>query len=170
MTEETITTPAIRNYLLGRGSQFEAEKIEGMYFASPQGLDEVWATFGDLAEEYLNGALPEVESQLFEQRLQSSPAFREIFETETALYEYSAKKAKGVSPQDDPHLAALETGGRPRFPGLAFVKTWGLAFAGLCAMLAFMMWFALKSRAPLHPISTSSSQTKAPDQKSPDKI
>jgi hypothetical protein len=171
MAEETITTRVIRNYLLGRGSESEAEKIEGMYFADSQGLDEVWATFADLVEEYLRGDLSEVESRFFEQRLRSSPAFREIFETEKALYKYSANTTKGVSPQTDPHPTVFKTGGKRRFPGLAFVKTWGLAFAGIFALFAFMLWFALQSRARLHPLSpTLSQQTKAPDQKSPDKI
>lgn len=95
MSNEPVEISTIRNYLLGDLPEAEKEKVEKSYFASPQEVDEVWAVFGEITEEYLSGALSEDESRRFERRLQAAPALREMFENEKALFDYAARIAAG---------------------------------------------------------------------------
>jgi hypothetical protein len=99
MSDETVENSTIRKYLLGDLPELEAERIERWYFAGGQAVDDVWATFGELAEERLSGALSEDEAQKFERRLRSSPALLEMFENEKAIHDYVARNATTTSRQ-----------------------------------------------------------------------
>src|SRR5215813_10810425 len=105
MSYEISDIATIRKYLLGDLPELEVERIEKWYFADGQAVDEVWAAFGEMAEELLSGVLPENEARRFEQRLLSSPALREMFENEKSLRDYAAGITAGISGQvkgDDP--------------------------------------------------------------------
>src|SRR5262245_5062211 len=97
MFDKTVGNSTIRNYLLGELPEPEAERIERLYFADDQAVDELWAVFGELAEERLSGVLPESEARRFEQRLRSSPALRKMFENEEALHDHAARIAASAS-------------------------------------------------------------------------
>src|SRR5688572_21625655 len=97
MSYERDKISAIRNYLLGEPSESGAEEIEKWYFADGRRVDEVWAVFGEIVEEYLSGQLSKSESRRFEQRLRSAPALRVMFNTEKALYNHAARMASRTS-------------------------------------------------------------------------
>src|SRR5262249_49736698 len=97
MSYEISEIATIRKYLLGDLPESEVERIERCYFADDQAIDEVWAAFGEIAEERLSGVLPETEARQLEQRLRSSPGLRELFENEKALHDYVARITGGVS-------------------------------------------------------------------------
>jgi len=180
MSDETVGTSAIRNYLLGDLTESEAEEIERWYFAAPQSsqrVDEIWAVFGVIAEEYLSGALSEIESRRFEQKLRSTPALREMFENEKALFDYAARAAAGTSRQaeTDDSIAGVRWRGRPP---AAFFKPTQLMAAGvttLIALGALITWFAVRTREGAPPVSRAQlqkgpQQTTLKDQKSPEGI
>ncbi|MGH9767856.1 MAG: hypothetical protein ACREAB_10520, partial [Blastocatellia bacterium] len=116
MSDETSGASTIRNYLLGDLAESEAESIERGYFADPQGVDEVWAVFGEIAEEHLSGVLSESESRRFEQRLRSTPALREMFENEKALFDYAAGSAAGTSRQAETDDSIADLSGVRKHP------------------------------------------------------
>src|SRR5262245_36502699 len=93
MFDETIKTSAIRSYLMGDLPESELEKIESWYCADGERVDEVWAVFSEIAEEYMSGGLSESESRRFDQRLKSAPALFEMFEFEKALFNLGARMA-----------------------------------------------------------------------------
>src|SRR4030095_1708129 len=97
MSGEMSGTSAIRGYLLGDLPESRAEEIERWYFGNSQGVDEVWAVFAEIAEEYLSGDLSASEARRVEQKLRSSPALREMFENEKALHNYAARNTSGAS-------------------------------------------------------------------------
>jgi hypothetical protein len=167
MSNEIDNAPAIRDYLLGRLTEPEAEKIERGYFATPQNVDEIWAVFGDLAEEYLDGALSESDSRRFERRLDRSPAFHGMFENEKALRRLSAGPAAAWARRVEVTPAAPGVG-RPSWSFRSlFVSPWRLALASVLALVALVLWLALRTRDTA-PISTSKSpQTKTNDPRSP---
>lgn len=155
----------IRKYILGDLSESEAERIERQYFADSQAVDEVWAVFGELAEEQLSGALPESEARRFEQRLRSSPAMRAMFENEKALRNYAARTTAGVSPQangDDPVAGGWR---QWRISG-AFFKAPRLMFVGIAALItlgALGAWLGLMAPEGQNP--PNSQQAKTQEQK-----
>lgn len=177
MSDETSRTSAIRNYLLGDLPESEAEAIERWYFGASQGVDEVWAVFGEIAEEYLSGDLSESESRRFEQRLRSSPALREMFENEKALYDYAARNTSGASREvkTDSSIAGARWKWRPP---AAFFKPTRLMAAVAVALIvlgALIPWFALRTREGAKPDNPAQLQNVPPqstvkDQKSPDPI
>jgi hypothetical protein len=165
MSDETVENSTIRKYLLGDLPELEAERIERWYFAGGQAVDDVWATFGELAEERLSGALSEDEAQKFERRLRSSPALLEMFENEKAIHDYAARNATTTSRQvksDD----SGAVGRRPwKLPAL-FFRSPRLVAPGVVALIAlgaFGLWLAL--RAPAPPATDGAQQAKAQDQK-----
>jgi hypothetical protein len=172
MLDETRGTSAIRSYLLG--DQSRAEEIESWYFAAPQRVNEVWAVFSLMAEEYLSGDLSESESRRFEQRLRSAPALREMFRDERALYDYAARTATGTSLRAEAVGQVADTGRKRQWLRAALFKPTRFVTAGvfaLIALCAFVTWFGLNTReganstfpnGPHHP--------KSKDQKSPDTI
>jgi hypothetical protein len=170
MSDETGEIPIIRKYLLGDLPESESERIERWYFADGQAVDEVWAAFGEIAEERLSGALSESESRRFEEKLRSSPALREMFENEKALYDYAARINTGASRQvksDD----SITGGWGPWRRLITFLKSPRLLVAGVVAMIAFSAfgaWFALREGKSATPKDLQ--QDKAQDQKAPDNV
>lgn len=81
-----ISTPKIRDYLLGNLPAEKETSLEELYFADSECVDEVWSVFADLCEQYLDGKLPETERAQFEDLLRRSPVMREMFENEKALF------------------------------------------------------------------------------------
>jgi hypothetical protein len=167
MSYEISEIAKIRKYILGDLPESEAERIEIRYFADGQTVDEVWAAFGELAEEQLSGALSESEARRFEQRLRTSPAFRAMFENEMALRNYSARITAGVSPQangDGP----VTGGWRQWLLFGASLKTPRLMFVGVVALIALGAlgaWLGLMATEGQNP--ASSQQAKTQEQKGP---
>jgi hypothetical protein len=165
MSNETGEIATIRKYLLGDLPDLDAERIEKLYFASGQAVDEVWAAFGEMAEGQLSSALPEGEARRFEQKLRSSPALREMFENEKALRDYAAGITTGDSRQvkqvkDDDPVA----GGRRqwRIPA-TFFKAPRLMVMGVVALIALVAWFGLMAPESSNP--AGSQRAKTPEQK-----
>jgi hypothetical protein len=147
------------------------ERIERWYFASDQAIDEVWAAFGEIAEELLSGVLPETEARRFEQRLRSSPGLREMFENEKALHDYAARINAGVSRQvkgDDPVAGGWRRWGLfamfSKAPRLMLVSV-----AALIALGALGVWFGpgFRLMGPESRNSEGSQQAKTQEQKEP---
>ncbi len=167
MSYEISEIATIRKYILGDLSESEAERIERRYFADGQTVDEVWAAFGEMAEEQLSGALPESEARRFEQRLRTSPALRAMFENELALRDYAARITAGVSPQakgDDP----VAGGWRQWWIPGAFFRAPRLMFVGVVTLIAFGalgVWLGLMPSEGQNP--GSSQQAKTQEQKGP---
>jgi hypothetical protein len=170
MSDETVENSTIRKYLLGDLPESEMERIERWYFAGGQAVDEVWAAFGELAEERLSGALSENDAQRFDQRLRSSPALLEMFENEKAIHAYAARNATAVTPQvkgDDPYA----TGRRQWRLFGAFFRSAQFIAAGAVALVvlsAFGLWLAL--RTPESPNPEGAQQIKTQDQKDPNNV
>jgi hypothetical protein len=167
MSYEISEIATIRKYILGDLPESEAEQIEIRYFADGQTVDEVWAAFGELAEEQLSGALPESEARRFEQRLRTSPALRAMFENEMALRDYATRNTAGVSPQakgDDPVAGGWRqwrlSGALFRTPRLMFVCV--IALIALGALGAWLGLIATEGQNP-----ASSQQAKTQEQKGP---
>ena len=175
MLDETSRTSAIRNYLLGELPESEAEAIERWYFGDSQGVDEVWAVFGEIAEEYLSGDLSERESRRFEQRLKSSPALREMFENEKALHDYAARSTSGASREVKTGNSIASARWKWR-PPAAFFKPARLMAAGAVALVvlgALIPWLALRTREGVTPATTPQLQNVPPQTtvtKPPDSI
>ena len=163
----------IRNYLLGNLPASEEEEIERRYFADRQVVDEIWAVFGDIAEEYLDGDLSESESRRFEQRLRSSPTLREMFELESAMFDYAGRAAAGTSQPaetDDP-ISGLTR--KRQWPPVTFINLARLAaaVASIIALVAFVTWFASRPREVAKPVAPEGAQqVAAPAPESPGKI
>jgi hypothetical protein len=170
MLDETSETSAIRSYLLGDLSK--AEEIESWYFAAPQRVNEVWAVFSLMAEEYLSGDLSEGESRRFEQRLRSAPALREMFWYEKALYDYAARTATGTSLRAEPSDQVAGTGRKRQWPRAALFKPTRFVTAGVFALIAlgaFVTWFGLNTHEGANPtLPKGLHHPKSKDQKSPD--
>jgi hypothetical protein len=173
MSDETVENSTIRKYLLGDLPESEVERIERWYFAGGQAVDEVWAAFGELAEERMSGALSENDAQRFDQRLRSSPALLEMFENEKAIHAYAARNATAVTPQvkgDDPYT----TGRRQwRLFGAFFRSAQFIAAAAVALVVfgAFGLWLAL--RMPESPNPKGAQQAEAQnqqDQKDPNNV
>src|SRR5262245_665014 len=168
MSYETSDITTIRKYLLGDLPESEAERIEKWYFADGQAVDEVWAAFGEIAEERLSGVLPENEARRFDQRLRSSPALREMFEIEKALCNYAARNTVEISGQvkgDDPvpggwRLSAMFF----KAPRLMLVSV-----AALIAIGALGVWFGpgFRLMGPESRNPAGSQQAKTQEQKAP---
>lgn len=160
----------IRKYLLGDLPESEAERIESWYFADGQAVDEVWAAFGEMAEERLSGALSESEARRFEQRLRSSPALREMFENEKTLRDYATRITTGASRQVKSDDSVAGGWRQWRLPATSF-KPPRFLVAGVIALItigALIMWFALGVREGANP--EGSQQAGALDQKAPDSV
>jgi hypothetical protein len=134
MSEKIGETATIRKYLLGDLPEEEAERIERSYFADGQVVDEVWAVFGEMAEERLSGALSEDEARRVDRALRSSPALRDLFENEKALRDYAAKFAAAASRQVESG-ASVVGGWRERLLSAAFFKSTRLIAASLIALI-----------------------------------
>lgn len=166
MSDETRRISAIRNYLLGDLPELEAEEIEKWYFADGQRVDEVWAVFGEIAEECLSGKLSESESRRFEQRLRSTPTLREMFENEKALCIHAARTVAETSRRFRPDNSISDVGWRRR-ARVGFLKASRLAVAGVLVLTAFIVWVALRTREGAIPVVTEGSQqTSMKDQQS----
>jgi hypothetical protein len=169
MSYETNEIATIRKYLLGDLPELEVERIERWFFADGQAVDEVWAAFGEMAEERLSGALPEDEARRFDQRLRSSPALREMFENEKALRDYAAGITAGVSRQvkgDD----QVTGGWRQWRLSTIFFKAPRLmlvSVATLIALGALGVWFGpwFERMAPESQNPSSTQQAKTQEQK-----
>jgi hypothetical protein len=136
MSDETVEYSTIREYLLGDLPESEAERIESWYFADGQAVDEVWAAFGEIAEEDLSGALSENEARRFEQRLRSSPALREMFENEKAIRDYANRLATTESRQIKSDDSVAGGWRQWRLPAM-FFKSPRLVAAGVVALISF---------------------------------
>lgn len=167
MSDETVGNSTIRNYLLGELPESEAERIERWYFADGQVVDEVWAVFGEMAEERLSGALSESEARRFEQRLRSAPALRKMFENEKAIHDHAAGIATSASRQVKSDNSVSGGWRQWRLPA-AFFKPPRLVVAGVIAMIALGVWFAL--RAPESRNPEGSQQVKSRDQRAPESV
>src|SRR5262249_54689909 len=171
MSYEISDTATIRKYLLGDLPELEVERIEKWYFADGQAVDEVWAAFGELAEERLSGVLPENEARRFEQRLLSSPGLRELFENEKALRDYAARINVGISGQvkgED----QVDGGWRLWRLSAMFFKTPRLMLGSVAALIAIGLlgvWFGSGFRlmAPESRNPAGSQQAKTQEQKEP---
>jgi hypothetical protein len=175
MSYENSDIATIRKYLMGDLPELEVERIEKWYFADGQAVDEVWAAFGEMAEERLSEVLPENEARLFEQRLLSSPGLRELFENEKALRDYAAKITVGISGQvkgDDPvaggwrlwRLSAMFF----KAPRLMLVSVAALITIGVLGAWfgpGFSPWFRLMGPESRNP--AGSQQAKTQEQKEP---
>jgi hypothetical protein len=167
MSYEISEIAKIRKYILGELPESEAERIEIRYFADGQTVDEVWAAFGDLAEEQLSGALPESEARRFEQRLRTSPALRAMFENEMALRDYATRITAGLSPQAKGDDSVAGGSRQWRLSG-AFFRTPRLMFVGVVALIALGAlgaWLGLMAPEDQNP--ASSQQAKTQEQKGP---
>jgi hypothetical protein len=170
MLDKTCGNSIIRNYLLGDLPESEAERVEKCYFADAQAVDEIWAVFGEIAEERLTGALSESESRRFEQRLQSSPALRKMFENEKALHDYAARIAASDSGQVKSNISVSGGWRQWRLPA-AFFKPTRLLVTGLIAIIALGAlgaWLALRGPERRNP--EDSQQAGALDQIAPNKV
>src|SRR5262249_7648602 len=171
MSYETNDITTIRKYLLGDLPESEAERVERWYFADGQAVDEVWAAFGEIAEERLSGVLTENEARRFEQRLRSSPALREMFENEKALHDYAARNTVETSGQvkgDD-----LVAGGwRLWRLSAMFFKAPRLMLVSVAALIAIGvlgLWFVpgFRLMGPESQNPAGSHQAKTQEQKEP---
>ena len=148
MSNENIDIATIRKYLMGDLPEIEVERIEKWYFADGQAVDEVWAAFGEMAEERLSGLQSEDEARRFEQRLLSSPGLRELFENEKALRDYAARINVGISGQgkgDD----QVDGGWRLWRLSAMFFKAPRLMLVSVAALIAVSVlgvWFGLGFR------------------------
>jgi hypothetical protein len=170
MSDETGEIATIRKYLLGDLPESEAERIERSYFADGQAVDEIWAAFGELAEERLGGALSKDEAERFDRRLRSSPALREMFENEKALRDCAARIAARAPRQVESASPAAGGWWKRLLPAVFFKspKLVAACLAALCVLGALGVWIAL--RAPESRIPEGSQQAKTQDQKSPDNV
>ena len=160
MSEETSGISVIRNYLLGDLPESKSEEVERGYFGFSDGVDEVWAVFGEIVEEYLSGELSESDSRRFEQKLKSSPALLEMFENEKALYHYAARNPSGASKELKIEKSASSTSRKWRPPALFFKPT-QLIVAGAAAMIALtalISWFTLRNRGETKPADSAEVQ------------
>jgi hypothetical protein len=171
MSYENSDIATIRKYLMGDLPELEVERIEKWYFANGQAVDEIWAAFGEMAEERLSGVLPENEARRFEQRLLSSPGLRELFENEKALRDYAARTTVGISGQvkgDDP----VAGGWRLWRLSAMFFKAPRLMLVSVAALIAIGVlgvWFGRGFRlmGPESPNPVGSQQAKTQEQKEP---
>jgi hypothetical protein len=158
MSDERVENSTIKDYLLGDLPESEFERIEKWYFASGQAVDEVWAAFGELAEERLSGALSKDQAERFDQRLRSAPALLEMFVNEKAIDDYVARNATTIPMQvkgDDPGAA----GWRPWRRFAAFFKSTRLIAVGAVAIVAIgALGFWLALRTPVSPNPESAQQ------------
>lgn len=167
MSDETNKISSIRNYLLGDTAESAAEEIEKWYFADGQRVDEVWAVFSEITEEYLNGELSENESRRFEQKLRSAPALREMFNNEKALYNHAARTASVTSRRAEVNNSISNVGWR-RPARARFFNVSRLAVAGGLVLTALIAWFALRTREGAISVSPEGSrQTAMKDQQPP---
>jgi len=171
MSYEISEIATIRKYLLGDLPESEVERIERWCFADDRAIDEVWAAFGEIAEERLSGVLPETEARRFEQRLRSSPGLREMFENEKALHDYAARITAGVSRQvkgDDPVAGGWRQWGLfamfSKTPRLMLISV-----AALIALGALGVWFVPRFRlmGPESRNPAGSQQAKTEEQNEP---
>ena len=164
MSNEISEIATIRKYLLGDLPESEVERIEKCYFADAQAVDEVWAAFGEMAEERLSGVLPESEARRFEQRLRSSPALREMFENEKALRDYATRITGGISGQvkgDDP----VAGGWRLWRLSAMFFKAPRLMLVSVAALIALGVlgaWFGLVGPESRNPAGSQQAKTQEP--------
>ena len=75
----------IRRYLLGLGSEDEAEALEARYFEDPEELANVRAVESELLDAYARGALDPSERALVEQRYAETPVLAERLALARAL-------------------------------------------------------------------------------------
>jgi len=143
MSYEISEIATIRKYLLGDLPESEVERIEKCYFADAQAVDEVWAAFGEMAEERLSGSLSDNEARGFEQRLRSSPGLREMFENEKALHDYAARITAGISRQIKGEDPAANGWRQWRISAVFFKapRLMLLSVAALIALGALGVWF-----------------------------
>jgi hypothetical protein len=104
----------IRRYLLGLGSEDEAEALEARYFEDPEALAHVRAVESDLLDACARGALEPPLRALVEQRYRETPALAQRLELARAL------------------PRALGSGGRPR--GRAWGPSLAIAASTLLAL------------------------------------
>src|SRR5262245_18746828 len=167
MSDETGKSSTIRNYLLGDLPESGAEELERWYFADGQRVDEVWAVFSEMAEEYLSGELSESESRRFQQRLRSAPALREMLENEKALCNHATKTTSRIPRRAETDNSIPDVGWR-RSARVGFLKVRRLAVACVLVLTALIAWFALRKREGAIPASPEGSQqTAMKDQRSP---
>ena len=170
MSNEMGEIATIRKYLLGDLPETEAERIERLYFADGQAVDEIWAVFGEMAEGQLSGALPESEARRFEQKLRSSPVLSEMFENEKALFDYAAGIITGAPPQvksNDP----VAGGWRQWRISARFFKPPRLMIVGVVALITLVAlgaWFGLTTPENTDPADLRQANTR--EQKGPDSV
>jgi hypothetical protein len=168
MLDERDKISSIRNYLLGDSAESGAEEIEKWYFADGQRVDEVWAVFGEIVEEYLSGELSESKSRRFEQMLKSAPALREMFLNEKALFNHAEKMTPAPSRRAEVDNS-ISNAVRSRPARARFFKMSQLAVAGVLVLTALIAWFALRTRdsAVTVPPEGPQQQTAMKDPQSP---
>lgn len=137
------SAPKIKDYLLGRLTSEEETSLEETLFTDPDCVAEVWAVFADLSEQYLCGELPETERSQFERRLERSPALREMFENERALFRYAAKELPETHRATAAPVAITSPPRSRRFDlkGWLGTRPWSVAALSLAALLAAGLLF-----------------------------
>lgn len=144
------SSPKIKDYLLGRLTAEQETELEEQYFADAECVAELWAVFGDFSEQYLRGELTPSDRADFEHRLRRSPAMREMFENEKALFDCAQTKTdsgKLVPPVKSAwHSRWVEW---LRIKPLRFATLSALALLALGWSLGWWMWQAKNSAPPV---------------------
>lgn len=139
----------LRKYLLGQLSQMEVEQLERLYFAQSEMADELWAVFGDLTREFMQGALSEEETQRFAARVHAAPALREMFELERGLqalaenYQRALPASTASAPFASPTARRFGWWSKPLITPLKLAGAFCTVL--LLAGLAWLYWPARKN-------------------------
>src|SRR5262249_53798126 len=135
MSGETSGISVVRDYLLGDLPESRAEELERWYFGNSQGVDEVWAVFGEIVEEYLSGDLSEGESRRMKQKLRPAPVRRKMYKKKKSLNIY-AKKSPSVTSKKIKTKKTPAGGWWKPPPPAVFFKPTQLIAAGAVALIA----------------------------------
>src|SRR6185369_635446 len=92
MVLNNIDQARIRDYLLGRLSDEEEEKLEERLMVDDELFEELEISKGEIVEEYSAGELSQSDRQSFEERYLASPEGRERFTFSVALDRLGQRK------------------------------------------------------------------------------
>ena len=73
MEKDLYSDEVLKQYLLGKMSDEERERIERRYLADKEFLDQLLAIEDDLVDEYVRGELSASEREQFERKLGATP-------------------------------------------------------------------------------------------------
>jgi len=141
MVLNNIDQARIRDYLLGRLSDEEEEKLEERLMVDDELFEELEISKGEIVEEYSAGELSQSDRQSFEERYLASPEGRERFTFSVALDRLGQRKP-AVAPVPMPRHTGL-------FDRIRAYFNWQrLAFAAGSAALVLTLATALIVRRP----------------------